>query len=293
VTGGLRVARSAPQLLVEDLGRPGWAHVGVPPSGALDPRALALANRLVGNPESAAGLEILLGGCELLAGRSLRIALTGAQLPLSVDSVPKPWGTAVSVGAGRRIQVGTSTVGLRSWLAVAGGLVPPTTLGSRSTDTLTGLGPPPVRSGDVLPVGVMPGDAGHGEAVPEAPDAPGPARLRVRLGPRDDELTDEALARFLAGEYAVSADSDRVGVRLEPVDGRRLERRHAGELESEAVVTGAVQVPSGGQPLIFLADHPVTGGYPVVAVVDGPDLSRCAQLRPGARVSFVTPPARR
>jgi biotin-dependent carboxylase-like uncharacterized protein len=280
------VLRAAPQLLVQDLGRPGWAHVGVPPSGALDPRALALANRLVGNSEAAAGLEILLGGCRLLAERSLRVALTGAHLPLSVDAVPKPWGTVVSVGPGQHIEVGTSATGLRSWLAVGGGLEVARTLGSRSTDTLTGLGPPPVREGDLLPVGAVPGRPGHGEAVPTVHPT-GATRLSVRLGPRDDAFTPESVAALLAAPYAVSARSDRVGVRLEALDGSRLLRRGGEEMESEGLVTGAVQVPSGGQPLVFLADHPVTGGYPVVAVVDDADLGRCAQLRPGDQVRFV------
>jgi biotin-dependent carboxylase-like uncharacterized protein len=286
VATGLRVLRAPPQLLVQDRGRPGWAHVGVPPSGALDPGALALANRLVGNSEAAAGLEILLGGCRLLAERSLRVALTGAQLPLSVDAVPKPWGTAVSVGPGQSIEVGTSVTGLRSWLAVAGGLDVPRTLGSRSTDTLTGLGPPPVHEGDLLPVGVVPARPGHGEAVP-ARYAAGATRLGVRLGPREDAFTAESVAALLAAPYAVSARSDRVGVRLEALDGSRLLRSDGEELDSEGLVTGAVQVPSGGQPLVFLADHPVTGGYPVVAVVDAADLGRCAQLRPGDEVRFV------
>ncbi|MDX6365528.1 MAG: hypothetical protein QOK30_604 [Nocardioidaceae bacterium] len=283
---GLRVLRAAPQLLVQDLGRPGWAHIGVPPSGALDPGALALANRLVGNSEAAAGLEILLGGCRLLAGRSLRVALTGAQLPLSVGAVPRPWGTAVSVRPGQYIEVGTSATGLRSWLAVGGGLDVPRTLGSRSTDTLTGLGPAPVREGDLLPVGGVRSGPGHGEAVP-AVHATGATRLSVRLGPRDDAFTDESVDALLKAPYAVSARSDRVGVRLEALDGSRLLRRGGEEMESEGLVTGAVQVPSGGQPLVFLADHPVTGGYPVVAVVDDADLGRCAQLRPGDQVRFV------
>jgi biotin-dependent carboxylase-like uncharacterized protein len=285
-TPGLRVLRAAPQLLVQDLGRPGWAHLGVPPSGALDPAALALANRLVGNPEPAAGIEILLGGCAFVPGVSVRVALTGAQLPLAVDGVPRPWGTAVSVRAGQRIEVGRSGSGLRSWLGVAGGIASPLTLGSRSTDTLTGLGPEAVRVDDVLPIGGATGSPGQGEAVP-SPRTPGPTRLRIRLGPRDDDFTGGSLEALRSREYVVSADSDRVGVRLHDQEGGRLSRRSTTELESEGIVTGAIQVPAGGAPLIFLADHPVTGGYPVIAVVDAPDLARCAQLRPGDRVRFV------
>jgi biotin-dependent carboxylase-like uncharacterized protein len=282
----LSVERTALLLLVQDLGRPGWAHVGVPPSGALDPAALALANRLVGNPEPAAGLEILVGGCALTAEESVRIALTGARLPLAIDGAPKPWGSAISVRAGQRVEIGTAPGELRSWLAVGGGIDSPPTLGSRSTDTLTGLGPAPVQPGDVLPVGPAPDIPGEGEAVP-ARSTSGPARLRVRLGPRDDEFTDGSIEAFFGTEYTVSASSDRVALRLEPPDGSRLARRDATELESEGVVTGAVQVPTEGSPLVFLSDHPVTGGYPVIAVVNASDLARCAQLRPGDRVGFA------
>jgi biotin-dependent carboxylase-like uncharacterized protein len=282
----LRVERTGLQLLVQDLGRPGWAHVGVPPSGALDPAALALANRLVGNPESAAGLEILLGGCGFTVAQSMRVALTGAHLPLAVDGAPKAWGSAVSVRAGQRVEVGIAPGQLRAWLAVSGGIDLALVLGSRSTDTLTGLGPAAVTPGDVLPVGPEPDAPGHGDAVP-ATHATGPLRLSVRLGPRDDAFTDGSLESFFKTEYTVSASSDRVALRLDAPEGALLARREATEVESEGVVTGAVQVPPEGSPLVFLADHPVTGGYPVIAVVDAPDLPRCAQLQPGDRVVFA------
>lgn len=148
----LLVEDSGTLLLVQDLGRPGHAHLGVPPSGALDPAALALANRLVGNPESAAGLEVLLGGVRLRAHRSMRVALTGGLLDLRIGSRARPWGTAQSVRAGDLLEV-LPGAGLRAWLAVGGGIEAPQTLGSRSTDTLTGLGPPVVRAGDRLRTG--------------------------------------------------------------------------------------------------------------------------------------------
>jgi biotin-dependent carboxylase-like uncharacterized protein len=283
--GGLTVVQEPPQLLVQDLGRYGWAHLGVPPSGALDPAALALANRLVGNLEGAAGLEILRGGCAFDAKGSVRIALTGAQLPLHVDGRPRAWGTAVSVLAGQRIDVGVASVGLRAWLAVAGGIEAPVVLGSRSTDTLSGLGPDPVRAGDQLAcVGTAP-PPGDGDATPPRHEV-GPVVLHVRMGPRVDEITPDALRRFLAEEFVATPESNRVGIRLRGAGGG-LERRHGDELASEGIVTGAVQLPSGGEPLIFLADHPVTGGYPVIAVVDRDDLGRCAQLRPGDHVRFT------
>jgi biotin-dependent carboxylase-like uncharacterized protein len=280
---GLRVERLDCQVLVEDLGRPGWAYLGVPPSGALDPASLALANRLVGNPEGHAGLEILLGDLTLVAEGSLRVALTGGQLPLRVDGRAAPWGTAVSVPAGSRIEVGRAAAALRCWLAVAGGVDVPPVLGSRSTDTLSGLGPAPPRAGDVLPVGdPPPGPEGAGSGVPR-PAEEGPARLRLRIGPRDDWFTGSSLAALWASDLEVSPSSNRVAVRLR---GEAVVRRVAGELASEGLVTGAVQVPGDGQPLIFLADRPTTGGYPVVGVVDPDDLPRCAQLRPGDVVRF-------
>ncbi len=286
-TGGLRVVQSAPQLLVEDLGRPGWAHLGVPSSGALDPVALRLANRLVGNAERSAGLEVLVGDCAFVAEQSLRLAATGAQLPLTVDGSPRPWGEAVSVRGGQRVEVGTSSSGLRAWLAVSGGVDTPEVFGSRSTDTLTGLGPAPLKAGDVVPIGTAAaGPPVDAAAVPDR-SAPGPSRLRIRLGPRADEFTYEAVAAFVTQEYAVSSSSDRVGLRLQATRGVALSRRFDRAFPSEGVVTGAVQVPSGGQPIVFLADHPVTGGYPVIGVVDPEELRRCAQLRPGDLVSFV------
>lgn len=291
-SGGLRVTKKSPQLLVEDQGRPGWAHLGVPASGALDRSSLALANRLVGNCEAAAGLEIAVGGCSFVAEQAMRIALTGAVLPLRVAGRPCGWGEAISVRAGQPIEVGTSPAGLRGWLAVAGGLACPPVLGSRSTDTLTGIGPAPVETGDTLEIGTAEKGVGHGNAVPD-PYRPGPCRLRTRLGPRSDWFTADAVAALLSEEYVVSADSDRIGLRLQSASGVPLQRRTHDELPSEGVVLGAVQVPAGGQPLVFLADHPVTGGYPVIGVVDPVDVSRCAQLRPGDLVSFVDSSRRR
>ena len=149
----LTVLHPGVQTLIQDLGRPGWAHLGVPPSGALDLEAMALANRLVGNQADLAGLEILLGGLRLRAETSVRIALTGALRDLAVAGNPRPWGEAVSVSPGDEIEVRSSADGLRGWLAVAGGLVSPAVLGSASSDTLTQLGPPPLRAGDSLSVG--------------------------------------------------------------------------------------------------------------------------------------------
>jgi biotin-dependent carboxylase-like uncharacterized protein len=285
-TGGtLRVVDPGPALLVQDLGRPGWAHLGVPASGASDPESLALANRLVGNPEHAAGLELLLGPVRLHAERSTRIALTGAQCELVVDGRPAPWGTAVSVPADAVIEVKPLRRGLRCWIAVAGGLRTPRVFGSAATDQLTGLGPAPLAAGDGLSAGESVAAPSAASAVPRPLETP--ATLQVDLGPRDDCFTAAAITRLTSTAYVVTPRSDRVGIRLESADGSRLERRTATELESEGLVLGAVQVPPTGQPLIFGVDHPVTGGFPVIAVVRPRDLAVCAQLRPGDGVRFA------
>jgi biotin-dependent carboxylase-like uncharacterized protein len=264
---------------VQDLGRPGWAHLGVPRSGALDQPALRLANRLVGNPESAAALETTLSGVWFRVDRATSLAVTGARCEIHVGGRPAGWGAVLAVTAGTEVRVGPAIEGLRSYVAVAGGLDLDPVLGSRSTDLLSGLGPAPLRAGDRLPVGAA-GAVPHGtEAVPR----PLPAVLRIRLGPRSDWFSDATLAALDGAAYDVAPDSNRIGLRL---TGTPLERARPEELPSEGMVLGAVQVPSSGQPVVFLHDHPTTGGYPVVGVVLEEDLAVCAQARPGDRLTL-------
>ena len=253
---------------VQDLGRPGWAHLGVPRAGALDAPAAALANRLVGNPRESALLETVLGGLTVRnAGSGRWAALTGGIT-----------GPAFWWAAGAELRVPVPTHGVRTYLAVAGGIAVPPVLGSRSTDTLAWVGPPRVVDDTRLPLG-------EPAAEPRALDVPAVRRaggLRVLPGPRADWFASpDALA---AGVWTVRPDSDRIGLRL---DGPPLERVREGELPSEGMVLGAVQVPPNGQPIVFLADHPPTGGYPVIAVVHPDDLWQCAQARPGERVRFL------
>ncbi|EEP72650.1 urea amidolyase related protein [Micromonospora sp. ATCC 39149] len=279
----LEVLRAGALTTVQDQGRPGWAHLGVPRSGALDPAALRLANRLVGNPEDAAGLEITLTGCAVRLTRAGAVAMTGADADVRVDDRPGDVGRPLSVPAGAVVRIGPARTGLRTWLAVAGGITAPPVLGSRSADTLSGLGPPPLRDGDTLPLGNPAGDPAPVDVTVGRP-APAALRLPLRLGPRDDWFTPAALDRLFSTAYTVSPLSNRVGARLA---GAPLPRAVAGELPSEGIVLGAVQVPADGQPLIFLADHPTTGGYPVVGVVD--DVTPLAQARPGTTVTFHGP----
>ncbi|MFF8833094.1 biotin-dependent carboxyltransferase family protein [Streptomyces sp. NPDC015131] len=283
------VVRAGALTTVQDRGRPGHAHLGVPRSGALDPYASALANRLVGNGPGAAVLETTLDGCAVRPRRAVTVAVGGAPCPVRVDGRPAAWGAPVRVPAGAVLEVGAAVRGLRSYVAFAGGVAAEPVLGSRSTDLLSGLGPAPLRDGAVLPLGPPPAGApgrGHG-AVPDAvpwPGPPGELVLGVRQGPRDDWFTARALRTFATRAYRVSPASNRIGLRVE---GPPLERAVPGELPSEGMVLGAVQVPPDGQPVVFLADHPTTGGYPVVAVVRERDLAAAAQAVPGTPVRFA------
>lgn len=275
----LRVLATGPLVTVQDRGRTGLAHLGVPRAGALDAPAAALANRLVGNGPDAAVLEVLFGGLVVRANAGCWIAVTGAPAPVHVDGVVRSTGRAEWLPAGATLCLGVPASGARSYVAVGGGIDVVPVLGSRSIDTLAWVGPPPVEAGTVLPIGVP-----HGPPQPlDTPRLPEPGPLRVTAGPRADWFHDNALERLVASAYVVSADSNRVGLRL---DGPALPRRRRGELASEGIVLGAVQVPPSGMPVVFLADHPPTGGYPVLAVVHRSDLWQCAQLRPGDQVRF-------
>ncbi|GAA4073180.1 MULTISPECIES: biotin-dependent carboxyltransferase family protein [Actinomadura] len=279
----IEVVRPGPLATVQDLGRPGHAHLGVPRSGAADERALRLANRLVGNPEGAAGVELTLGGAALRFHARAWIAVTGAPLPLRIDGRPHGMNAPCHVPADATVEFGTPLTGLRSYVAVRGGVAVDEVLGSRSTDLLSGLGPAPLSAGARLPVGPVGGHADIHVDIAPGPALPDVPELRILPGPRDDWFTDDALTTLTSTPYEVTPDSNRVGVRL---DGAPLTRARHGELGSEGMVTGAIQVPPSGLPIIFLTDHPTTGGYPVVAVLVSDDVPLAAQLRPGQRLRF-------
>jgi biotin-dependent carboxylase-like uncharacterized protein len=286
----IEVVRPGLLTTVQDLGRTGYAHLGVARSGALDTSALVRGNRLVGNPDGTAGLETTLNGVALRAEVPTTVAVTGALAPVTVDGSAAEFGVALDLKPGAVLDVGTAQTGVRSYLAFAGGVTVVPVLGSRSTDTLSGLGPPPLRAGFVLPLGrVTPPTGGEPwRQDPLHPDLAPPVtaglQLRLRLGPRHDWISQTARDALLQAEFTLSVKSNRVGARL---SGPTLTRAVGGELASEGIVLGAVQVPADGQPLIFLADHPTTGGYPVVGVVDPADLELVAQARPGTAVRFV------
>jgi biotin-dependent carboxylase-like uncharacterized protein len=278
----IRVRKPGLLTTVQDLGRPGLAHLGVPTAGAADRRALGLANRLVGNPPGAAALEVTLAGPELEWEAGGWVALTGGRVAATLDGRPVPLDVAVPVDAGQVLAVGSVTSGLRAYLAVRGGIDVRPVLGSRSTDTLAPVGPPRLEEGARLPVGDQADGDPYRQVAPTPPVDPEPV-LRTVRGPRDDVFTDRALRTLIGVAWTVTSDSDRTGVRL---DGPALERRRKLELASEGMVEGSLQVPPDGHPILFLANHPTTGGYPVIAVVVDADLPLAAQARPGTRLRF-------
>ncbi|PXX60941.1 biotin-dependent carboxylase-like uncharacterized protein [Nocardia tenerifensis] len=282
----LRVLNAGPLSTIQDLGRPGWFSVGVGVSGAADRGSLKLANRLVGNPEDAAGIETLLGGLELVADAPVLLAVTGADAPITVDGVAQATASVLALHAGQRLKLGMAAAGLRTYVAVRGGIAVEEVLGSRSRDTLAGLGPEPLTEGAELGVG-----AAEGYPWPNVAVAPvrsmntGVVTARVLLGPRDDWFTEPR--SLFAGVWEMTDRADRVGVRLSRAgDEAPLTRINDKELPTEGMPLGAIQVQPSGEPVVFLADHPITGGYPVIGAVVTADVDLLAQLRPGQHVRF-------
>ena len=289
----LEVVTPGALAVVEDLGRPDRAAQGVARSGAVDRAALRRANRLVGNEPGAAGIEVAAGGLRVRSHGDLVVAVTGAPAPLLLagadepdepDEVPPDRALALDDGA--ELALGTPERGMVSYLAVRGGVTGEPVLGSLSTDVLSGTGPLPLGAGDVLGVG----DPGAVDAVadpepgPPLPRAGDVTTVDVLLGPRDDWFSASALEDLLGQEWVVTPRSNRVGLRL--AGDRALGRSRTEELPSEGTVPGSVQVPANGQPVVFTADHPVTGGYPVVAVVTRAHLGLVGQVPIGGRIRF-------
>ena len=285
---GLRVIRSLPLTLIQDLGRPGHAAVGVSSSGAMDRSSLKRANRIVGNAAGAAGIEIVDGGLSVEATGDQVLAVTGASLELRITSPDGqrtvPMAHPFALLAGEVLTLGQPRNGFRSYLAARGGFDSPPVLGSRSTDTMSGLGPDPVAAGQFLPVATPTGVHAVGWPEPQ-PDLAGADAtvLDVMPGPRDDWFTSEALTLFGDTEWTAGNELNRVGMRLQ---GPALQWQKSGELPSEGTIAGSIQVPPNGQPVVFLSDHPTTGGYPVIAVLAEDQLDKAAQIRPGATICF-------
>ncbi|MFI6996905.1 biotin-dependent carboxyltransferase family protein [Nocardia sp. NPDC050175] len=282
----LRVLDPGPLSTIQDLGRPGWFSVGVGVSGAADRGSLKLANRLVGNPEDAAGIETLLGGLELVAEAPVLLAVTGADVPITVDGAAEANASVLALRTGQRLKLGQAAAGLRAYVGVRGGIAVDEVLGSRSRDTLAGLGPEPLTEGTELGVGAADGYPWPNVAVAPVPSMhSGVVTVRVLLGPREDWFTDPR--SLFTGTWSMTDRADRVGVRLARVgDEPPLSRINDKELPTEGMPLGAIQVQPSGEPVVFLADHPITGGYPVIGTVVTADVDLLAQLRPGQHLRF-------
>lgn len=277
---------------VQDRGRPGFSAVGLGRSGVADRASAALANRMLGNGADAAMIETTFGGLEVQCFGALQLVITGAACEVSVTRQtadgPRSHGAAVleiiGLGDGDVIRLGRPTRGLRNYLAIRGGIETQRVLGSRSWDSLAQLGTPPLRTGTRLPIGRTAPSWPVVDAVAPALIDDAPTVLEALPGPRTEWFTAAAISLFESQLYTVGQDSNRVGMRL--TADVPLERRITGELPSEGVELGSLQVPPEGFPVIFLADHPVTGGYPVVAVLRRRSIDLAAQLPPGAQLRF-------
>ena len=280
---------------VQDLGRTGFRQHGVSLGGALDPHALRIANLLVGNDPSAAGIETTLGRVRLRFDDQRVVAWCGGAVQVAVGASALPAGRAAVVAVGEEVSIAAPERGARAWLAISGGVDVPLVLGSRSTDLRAGFGGCDgrvLRDGDVLPLGkprvAFPIDS-TGITVWGAPDAwaqTGARRafLRIVRGAEWDRFTHSARGAFLKEQFTVTDEADRMGARL---DGPKLERNDAAELLSEAVAPGTIQVPPNGAPILLLEDCQTIGGYPKLAHVIMVDMSIAAQLRPGESVHFA------
>jgi biotin-dependent carboxylase-like uncharacterized protein len=299
VSTGLRIVSPGLQSLVQDLGRHGHSGLGVSAAGALDRASLRRANRLVGNTPSAAAIETVAGGLTVQAVGDQVLAVTGAPSDLVIETQSDteagpfqrtvPMATPFALLDGETLTLGAPGSGFRCYLGVRGGVDAAPVLGSRSTDTMSGIGPAPLAAGELLAAGgeADSGVVGSPELQPEFPGT-GVTVLDVVPGPRADWFDQSALDSFAGQDWSVTPQSNRVGMRL---DGTALQRSRTGELPSEGTVAGALQVPPEGLPVLFLADHPITGGYPVIAVVVDSQLDLAAQVPIGGKIRFRWSPA--
>lgn len=281
MTTTLEILRTGPLAVLQDLGRTGLAHLGVGPSGAADRRSHTLANRLVANPDDRATVEVTFGGLTArVRGGDLDIAVTGADTDPTVNGIMFGTNSIHRVRDGQVISLGTPRAGLRTYLAVRGGICVTPVLGSRSYDVMSAIGPLPLQAGDVLPVGEHTDDYPELDQAPVAAFTTDAVELLVIPGPRDDWFADPDT--LVHTDWVASDRSDRVGMRLV---GRPLRHREPDrQLPSEGATRGAIQVPPNGLPVILGPDHPVTGGYPVIGVVVDEDIDKAAQVRPGQHV---------
>lgn len=282
----LRVERPGLSTTIQDRGRRGLQRYGVPVSGALDPLALRLANALVGNPSETAALEILaLGPTLIVEADSVRLALVGSAVGLMIDGSPVPAGRSVTAHHGARISVGGFTDAASAILAVEGGFDLPPSMGSLSTYARGGFGGfegRALKPGDRVPLAKL-----SATPVPERKADPidyGNGPIRVVLGPQEEWFEPTAIARFFSEPYIVTAEADRMGMRLE---GAKLDHAKGFNIVSDGIAPGHIQVPGTGQPIVLLADRQTVGGYPKIGAVIGADLPRLSRMRPGDTLRFA------
>ncbi len=283
----LTVLRPGMLSTVQDLGRWGHQHLGVPVAGPMDWYSHRLANRLVGNPDESAALEVTLLGPDLTSDGDVECAVAGAAFEMTVDGSPVPTHARFTLRRGARLGFHRRSAGARATLAVRGGIDLPPLLGSRATSLISRMGPLGGRAlaaGDVLPVG----SARAGGRPPGYPLAlpVGGARIRVVMGPHENCVNSSGLATFCTMRFSVSPQSNRMGYRLDGSVLARAESKDA-EMLSDATPIGSIQVPPSGLPILLMADRQTTGGYPKIATVITADLPLAGQLAPGDWIEFV------
>jgi biotin-dependent carboxylase-like uncharacterized protein len=286
----VQIVQPGPMTLVQDRGRFGFQKLGVSVSGAVDIDSFDLGNLLVGNDPDAACLEVLLGGLEIVFLGDSVIAVTGTESDVTIDGVPISLGVSYFVHSDARLKLGIATDGLRTYIAVAGGIDIPQMLGSRSTHIASKIGGVDGRSlaaGDALNLGEPTDLAASGLLLEgETTSCPtGEISVRIMMGPQDDEFSDAGIESLLNSSYVVSDQSNRQGLRLEgPVIESKSGRY---DIVSDAVVNGSIQVPGDGKPIILLADRQTTGGYAKIATIATVDLPRLGQATPGTNITFT------
>ncbi|HEV7874377.1 MAG TPA: biotin-dependent carboxyltransferase family protein [Enterovirga sp.] len=282
----LIVHSCGPMTSLQDNGRIGQGRYGMSRSGAMDRLALAAANALVGNEPGIAAIEImLLGGCFALAEGSACIALAGAPFSASLDGAPLAPFTATVMQAGQALTIGSAASGIFAYLAVSGGFALEPDLGSLSLQRRAGIGGfkgRALQAGDELPL--LRDSVSGRDLLLELPQEDPAAPIRVVLGPQAHEFTEAVVSTFLGSVYAVTAEADRMGYRL---SGPKLEHTRGHNIVSDGLIAGSVQVPGAGMPIVMMADHQTTGGYPKIATVVSADLRRLAQKRPGETIRFA------
>lgn len=282
----IRVLEPGALTTVQDLGRPGHLRYGIPPSGPIDRIAFVVANRLVGNADGAAGLECTVLGPRLQVETACAIAVTGADMPLTVNGVEAPLWTTLHLASGDVVKLGAARVGVRAWIAVAGGLDVPLILGSRSTylrGRLGGVDGRALRKEDrlaVFPAPRPPTRRARASVVTELANEP---EIRVLLGPQAERFTEEGVRTFLGSDYEMLPQSDRMGARLR---GPRIGHVKGHDIISDGIALGSIQVPGDGQPIALLVDRQSTGGYTKLATVCSFDVGRLGQVKPGHRLRF-------